>query len=46
MSWRQYECPSCGEPVPSLFGSIFHCDPIEPIDDIDDDGPGIIRGSD
>lgn len=37
MSWRQYECPSCGETVPSLWGSIVHCDPYEPIDDITDD---------
>lgn len=36
MSWRQFECPGCGEPVPSLFGSIIHCDPTEPIDDIAD----------
>lgn len=37
MARHQYECPSCGESVPSLFGSIFHCDPNEPIDDPDDD---------
>lgn len=33
----QFECPGCGEPVPSLIGSILHCDPVEPIDDIEDD---------
>jgi hypothetical protein len=36
MSWMQFNCPGCGEPVPSLFGSILHCDPVEPIDDITD----------
>jgi len=36
MGWRQFNCPGCGEPVPSLFGSILHSDPVEPIDDITD----------
>lgn len=37
MSWRQFECPGCGAFVPSLFGSIIHCDPTEPIDDVEGD---------
>lgn len=37
MSRHQYECPGCGEPVPSIWGSIVHCDPSEPIDDIEGD---------
>lgn len=37
MARRQHECPGCGEPVPSLFGALLHCDPNEPIDDLDDD---------
>lgn len=37
MSRHQYECPGCGEPVPSIWGSIVHCDPNEPIDDVDAD---------
>lgn len=34
---RQYECYGCHELVPSLWGSLIHCDPNEPIDDLDDD---------
>lgn len=37
MSWRQHECLGCGESVPSLFASLLHCDPNEPIDDIEGD---------
>lgn len=37
MSRHGYECPGCGEHVPSLWASIIHCDPNEPIDDLDDD---------
>ena len=37
MSWRDFECPGCGEPTPSLFRSLIHCDPNEPIDDIEGD---------
>lgn len=37
MSFPRFECPGCGEPVPSLFASLLHCDPNEPIDDPDDD---------
>lgn len=37
MSRRQHECPGCGESVPSLIGSVLHCDPNEPIDEIEDD---------
>lgn len=37
MARRQFLCPGCGEAVPSLFGSLLHCDPNEPIDDLDDD---------
>ncbi len=33
MSRRQHLCPSCGEPVPSLWGSIIHCPPFELEDD-------------
>lgn len=33
MSRRQHLCPSCGEPVPSLWGSIIHCDAFELEDD-------------
>lgn len=44
MSRHGYECPGCGEHVPSLWGSIIHCPPYEPIDDLDN--PDIIPGSD
>lgn len=30
---RQHECPGCGEPVPSIWASIVHCDPVAYIDD-------------
>lgn len=33
MSRHQYECPGCGEPIPSLWGSIVHCDPNEDTDE-------------
>lgn len=45
MPRRLHTCPGCGEGVPSLLGALFHCDPMEPIDDIDD-GETIIRGDD
>lgn len=35
---RQYECPSCGELVPSIWASIVHCDPVAYIDDDDTRG--------
>lgn len=38
-------CPACGQPAPGIIGGLFHCDPSEPIDAIDDD-PSIIRGED
>ncbi len=28
-------CPGCGKPVP-FFSSLVHCDPIEPIDDVEE----------
>ena len=37
MMTRQYACPGCGEQLPSIWGSIVHCDPYESIDDFDDD---------
>lgn len=37
MARHQHECPACGEAVPSLFGALLHCDPYEPIDDLNDD---------
>jgi hypothetical protein len=37
MARHLHECPGCGEPVPSLFGALFHCDPISSIDDEDGD---------
>ena len=39
----QHACPGCGEIVPSLWGSIVHCDPSEPVDDLDDT---VVRGID
>lgn len=35
MPRRQYECPGCGEPVPSIWGSIVHCDPNEDAEEAD-----------
>ena len=32
---KQHACPGCGEPIPSIWGAIIHCDPYEPPDDID-----------
>lgn len=46
MSWRQYECPGCGDTLPSLWASIVHCDPTAYIDDEEDDNPDIIPSSD
>lgn len=37
-------CFGCGEPVRSLWAAIVHCDPSEPVDDLDN--PDIILGSD
>ncbi|MDR7113895.1 hypothetical protein J2X03_003797 [Microbacterium trichothecenolyticum] len=28
----------------SVLASLIHCDPYEPIDDIEDDDPTIVRG--
>lgn len=28
-------CPGCGRPTPGLIAGLFHCDPVEPIDDLD-----------
>lgn len=33
MSRDQYKCPGCGEPIPSLWGSIVHCAPNEDTDE-------------
>jgi hypothetical protein len=36
MSLFKHFCLGCGHPVSSVFGTILHCDPVEPIDDITD----------
>lgn len=40
----RYVCPACGAQVKHLLESFVHCDPVEPIDDIEDDDPTIVRG--
>lgn len=42
----RFICLGCREPVESLWATLVHCDPYEPIDDIEDDEPTIIRGDD
>jgi hypothetical protein len=37
-------CPVCGRPTTGIIGTLFHCDPSEPIDDIEDDGDTVVRG--
>lgn len=39
----RFVCPGCGKPV-GVLGALVHCDPVEPIDDIEDDDPTIVRG--
>lgn len=31
-----WPCPDCHHPQPSFLGALLHCDPVEPIDDLDE----------